>query len=244
MSSPLIGQKPRFVDDDGFALAGGKVFIFETGTSTPAPIYTDANLQNPAVNPIVLNSRGEPDTGIFLADGLVYDMLVYDVNDVQISSLVGIVAPLTTGSTPFATSAETIAGASSVKAVTPAGGAAAYDRKSVAAAHTAGKSTAKVDLAAAAGEIEPNLALSNVFRHVLTGNVLLKNPINPLSGQGFVLIAKQDSTGGRSLTFDSKYKLAAGSPIPVTTPNAVNKYSFLRDDDDDTYLVDIGPGYA
>jgi hypothetical protein len=250
MSSALYAQKPTWFDSNGDPLVGGLVYIYEHGTSTPAALYADADLSVAAPNPIELDARGQPTNAVFLEDGQVYDVAVYDADDVLQESAQGITAPLTTGTTPFADTAETLAGATSTKAVTPAGGAAAYDRKATAAAHTAGKSTARVVLTPSAGSVTPNLALGNVFNvgtgtpPVLTGNVTINNPTGPLSGQAICFILKQDATGGRTITWGAKYKFATGSASLVTTANAINKVVFQYDIETDLYLGDIGPAYV
>lgn len=56
---------PHFVDNNGDALSGGKLYIYAAGTTTPKATYpTSANAlastsANP--NPVIMNSRGEPD---------------------------------------------------------------------------------------------------------------------------------------------------------------------------------------
>ena len=50
---------PQFFYPNGQPLAGGQLFTYQAGTSTPTPSYTDSTglVQNP--NPIILPSRGE-----------------------------------------------------------------------------------------------------------------------------------------------------------------------------------------
>lgn len=40
--------------------------FFLAGTSTPAAVFSDSNLQNAIAQPIVMNADGVPDTAIFL----------------------------------------------------------------------------------------------------------------------------------------------------------------------------------
>jgi len=55
---------PHFVDNNGDALSGGKLYVYAAGTTTPKATYpTSANAlaatsANP--NPVIMNSRGEP----------------------------------------------------------------------------------------------------------------------------------------------------------------------------------------
>lgn len=66
--SPL--QKLRFVDSNGIALAGGKVFTYAAGTTTKQATYTDSSGLTPNPNPIILDSRGE--CACWLTPGQVY----------------------------------------------------------------------------------------------------------------------------------------------------------------------------
>ena len=59
----------RFVDNNGNALSGGKLFTYAAGTTTKLATYTDSTGATPNANPIILNTRGEapiwlpPDVG-------------------------------------------------------------------------------------------------------------------------------------------------------------------------------------
>ena len=44
MSVALNAQIPQFFDNNGNPLAGGKVRIYEPGTSTPAAIFSNSGL--------------------------------------------------------------------------------------------------------------------------------------------------------------------------------------------------------
>ncbi len=50
----------HFVDSNGIALTGGKVFTYAAGTTTKQATYTDSANTVQQTNPIILNSRGEP----------------------------------------------------------------------------------------------------------------------------------------------------------------------------------------
>jgi hypothetical protein len=72
-----------------------------------------------------------------------------------------------------------------------------------------------------------NLSLSNSFEITLTGNTTW-NFSNPSAGT-YTLTAKQDSTGGRTLTPGTDIVIADNSS-PVTTANKINVYSCIYDD--------------
>lgn len=85
--APMMQLRARFEDKCGHPLAGGSVFAFEVGTSTPKDTYADADGTLLNTHPIKLDYRGEAD--IFLLSGryrfVVYSctgVKIYDVDDV------------------------------------------------------------------------------------------------------------------------------------------------------------------
>jgi len=51
--------KMQFVDAAGVPLAGGKVYTYTAGTTTPLATYTDSSGATPNPNPVILDARGE-----------------------------------------------------------------------------------------------------------------------------------------------------------------------------------------
>lgn len=78
MAQLLVPPKARFVDSNGDALASGKVYFYEAGTSTPLDTYTDKAAGTANANPVILDSRGEAD--IWLADA-AYKVVLTDSDD-------------------------------------------------------------------------------------------------------------------------------------------------------------------
>jgi len=78
--SPQI--KKQYFDSNGDPLTGGKLFIYEAGTTTPVTSYIDAAESSSNANPIILDSRGEID-GLWLRVGS-YKLVLKDSNDVTI----------------------------------------------------------------------------------------------------------------------------------------------------------------
>jgi len=74
----------EWMDGDGAPLAGGKLYFYATGTSTPQATYSDSTLTTPNANPVVANADGWW-PAIFL-QGLTYKVVLKDANDVQIWS--------------------------------------------------------------------------------------------------------------------------------------------------------------
>lgn len=81
--SALVNITPtpvqRFVDTNGNALAGGKLFTYQAGTSTKVATYTDSTGNTPNTNPIVLNQRGE--ASIWLLPTQSYKFVLSPSND-------------------------------------------------------------------------------------------------------------------------------------------------------------------
>lgn len=83
--SPDIIQ--RFVDSNGNALVGGKLFTYAAGTTTKQATYTDSTGVTQQSNPIIMNSRGEPENnsgtslGIWLDPTLTYKFVLSPSTD-------------------------------------------------------------------------------------------------------------------------------------------------------------------
>jgi hypothetical protein len=54
----LTNPAVQFCDNNGNPLAGGSIYTYIAGTSTPQATYTDSGLSVPNANPIVLDSAG------------------------------------------------------------------------------------------------------------------------------------------------------------------------------------------
>ena len=95
MAAALFGIFPLdlLVDDDNVGLAGGKLYTYEAGTSTPLATYTDPDLapEHAHENPIILNAAGRPSAGAspsaiyVLPQG--YKFVLTDADDVEIVTL-------------------------------------------------------------------------------------------------------------------------------------------------------------
>ena len=51
--------KAQFIDAAGIPLAGGFLYTYAAGSTTPQATYTDSTSSTANSNPIVLDSRGE-----------------------------------------------------------------------------------------------------------------------------------------------------------------------------------------
>ena len=86
--SPVGGVAAQFFTNNGVPLAGGKLYSYAAGTTTPAATYTTSTGGTARTNPIVLDSAGRVPTGgeIWLTDTIQYKFVLKDANDVLIAT--------------------------------------------------------------------------------------------------------------------------------------------------------------
>jgi hypothetical protein len=90
--SPVL--KHRYLDANGAPLAGGKLYSYVSGTTTPQATYTDAGGLTPNANPVVLDANGE--ANIWLDPASSYKFILKDSTDVSqwtVDGVVGLLAP-------------------------------------------------------------------------------------------------------------------------------------------------------
>jgi hypothetical protein len=68
----------------GAAVDGALITVFETGTSTPAGTFHDADLTNPWTQPIECDADGSPEGLVFVDQTPALDVFVTDANGVSI----------------------------------------------------------------------------------------------------------------------------------------------------------------
>jgi len=84
--SPVFGVAAQLFNDNGDPLAGGKIYTYLAGTTTPAATYTTSAGNIAHSNPIVLDGAGRVPTGeIWLTDGITYKFVVED----SVGTLIG-----------------------------------------------------------------------------------------------------------------------------------------------------------
>jgi hypothetical protein len=84
--SPIGGAGWQFFNNDGTVLAGGKLYTYAAGTSTPKTTYTTSAGNIAHANPIVLDSAGRvPGGEIWLAAG-TYKFSVFTSASVLIAT--------------------------------------------------------------------------------------------------------------------------------------------------------------
>ena len=86
--SPVGGVAAQFFDNNGNPLAGGLIYTYAAGTSTPATTYTSVSGAIAHSNPIVLDAGGRVSGSgeIWLTDGVIYKFVLKDSNDVLIAT--------------------------------------------------------------------------------------------------------------------------------------------------------------
>lgn len=78
---PLLTEKQTFFDANSNELGGGKLFVYLAGTTTKATSYTETDGLVANSNPIVLNSRGEVPSGLYVEGGSEYKLVLAPSTD-------------------------------------------------------------------------------------------------------------------------------------------------------------------
>lgn len=85
--SMFAGVGAQFFDNNGVPLAGGLIYTYLAGTTTPTATYTSITGLSAHTNPIVLDAAGRvPGGEIWLTLGTSYKFLVKTSANVQIAS--------------------------------------------------------------------------------------------------------------------------------------------------------------
>lgn len=79
MARNLPPPKLQFFDAAGIPLYGGKVYTYLSGTTTPAPTYTDHTESTMLPNPIILDSRGE--AAVWFSSVIAYTVVLKTATD-------------------------------------------------------------------------------------------------------------------------------------------------------------------
>ena len=81
-----IGNGFQFFTTTGIPLAGGKIYTYQAGSSTPLATYTDNTGATANANPIVLGTDGRPATEIWLTYGYNYKFILKTADDTTIQT--------------------------------------------------------------------------------------------------------------------------------------------------------------
>ena len=63
--SPIFGAGAQLFNNQGIVLAGGKIWTYQAGTTTPLGTWTDSTQVVVNANPIILDSAGRPPNEIW-----------------------------------------------------------------------------------------------------------------------------------------------------------------------------------
>ena len=74
--SPYAGAGAQFFDNNGNPLAGGLIYTYSAGTTTPIATYTSSSGTVANANPIVLDSAGRTPAQIWLTEGNSYKFVL------------------------------------------------------------------------------------------------------------------------------------------------------------------------
>lgn len=82
--SSLGGAGWQFFDNNGVPLAGGKLYTYAAGTTTPQATYTSISGATPHTNPIILDSAGRVSSEIWVTSTAFYKFRLDTANDVTV----------------------------------------------------------------------------------------------------------------------------------------------------------------
>jgi len=74
--SPFAGAGAQFFDNNGIPLAGGLLYSYASGTTTPQATYTTPAADVANANPIVLDAAGRTTNEIWLSNGYAYKFVL------------------------------------------------------------------------------------------------------------------------------------------------------------------------
>lgn len=81
-----IGNGFQFFTTTGIPLAGGYIYTYQAGSTTPATTYSDSNGLIANTNPIQLGTDGRPPQEIWLTSGSTYKFVLTDSSNVVIQT--------------------------------------------------------------------------------------------------------------------------------------------------------------
>lgn len=90
----FVNPRPQYLDSSGDPVPGGKLYVYETGTTTPKATYSDVNQSTANANPIILAADGRLGSVFFDGTARVVlrdadDVLIWDIDPVGGSNITG-----------------------------------------------------------------------------------------------------------------------------------------------------------
>lgn len=234
MVSPVL----RFTDSDGAPLAGGKVYFYAAGTTTPKDTYTTSAGTVAHTNPVILDSTGS--AAIYLNG--TYKINLLDADDVQQSgwpqdNISSFITQLSGGAT-FSDAAFTIQNASDTTkqfSVTLAGLTTGTEvvatpptsnfviaATNIAQTFSGAQKCGITSVTSASNHIAIDLSLNNCFSHTLTEDTTLDNPTNITAGQSGAIYFTQHASSPKTLAFGTYWYFIGGDPSLTASNNAMD----------------------
>ena len=226
--SPLAGAGWQFFDDNGVPLAGGLIYTYLSGTSTPATTYTSSSGATPNTNPIVLDAAGRVAEEVWLTDDVQYRLVLQTALSVQIwlkDNISGFLSstgrPIIVPSeaTPSQTAAGSLVWGTTSQILTSGNGSGRVTFVDTATAQTLTNKrvTPRVGTVASGATITPTADLSDVYTvTALAAAATIAAPSGtPTNGQRLLLRIKDNGTA-RALTWSAIYRVI-GVTLPTTT---------------------------
>jgi hypothetical protein len=84
--SAFAGAGAQFFDSNGVPLAGGLLYVYTAGTTTPTTTWTTSSGAVANTNPIVMNAAGRTPYEIWLNSGVTYKFALYTSTNVLIGT--------------------------------------------------------------------------------------------------------------------------------------------------------------
>jgi hypothetical protein len=101
----------------------------------------------------------------------------------------------------------------------------------------------EIDRGNVSGTVAIDAATGNMVTMTATTNITIGNPTNPIRGQKIIFRVKQDGTGSRLVSWDTKYRFSSDLPAPVasTTPGKIDYFGFVYNliDDKWDYIAEV-----
>jgi len=82
-----VGNGQQFFDNNGVPLAGGLIYQYQAGSSTPLTTYTTNNGTIANTNPIILDSAGRLSNEIWMQTGYTYKLVIQTSAGVTLQTL-------------------------------------------------------------------------------------------------------------------------------------------------------------